>query len=248
MELNALSGIHDMSAIWDVHYLEVWLYNMHPPSAILGPRSKKFILENITYIFEKWHFLAVIIKFFYILGNENPKTIPYNFSKESFPYSLENGNPLPPPKKKIFIFQEELPKPQKTKFLCQLLYIHYTLSTRKSNSKIVINPLSVSPAKWSNTLKQFVGSLSWYFRLQGGTFERLLRACGFKPNTLWLWFLPDLYDLPESMNIIWFHNKIWRHDGVTTALWQDQIIVVVCPIFFKCLNKLWCLVNRGFYP
>ena len=126
--------------------------------------------------------------------------------------------------------------------------MHYTLSTRKSCTKVVINPLSVSPAKWSNTLKQFVGSLSWYFRLQGGTFERLLRACGFKPNTLWLWFLPDLYDLPESMNIIWFHNKIWRHDGVTTALWQDQIIVVVCPIFFKCLNKLWCLVNRGFYP
>ena len=132
---------------------------MHPPSALLGPRSKKSIPENIPYIFEKWHFLAIILKFFYILGNENPKTIPYNFSKESFPYSLENGTSLPP-QKKIFIFQEELSKPQKPKFLCQLLYMHYTLSTRKSCTKVVINPLSVSPAKWSNTLKQFVGSLS----------------------------------------------------------------------------------------
>ena len=127
LELNALSGIHDMSAIWDVHYLEVWLYNMHPPSTILGPRSKKFILENITYIFEKWHFLAVTIEFFYILGNENPKTIPYNFSKESFPYSLENGTPLPPPKKKSLYFKRSFQNLKKQNFFVNyfIYIIHY---------------------------------------------------------------------------------------------------------------------------
>ena len=133
---------------------------MHPRSALLGPRSKKSIPEKIPYIFEKWHFLAVILKFFYILGNENPKKIPYNFSKESFRYSLENGTPLPPTTKKIFIFQEELPKPQKKKFFVN--YFIYIIQTRKSSTKVAINPLSVNPRKWSNTLKQFVG---WFIIL-----------------------------------------------------------------------------------
>ena len=107
---------------------------MHPPSAILGPRSKKFILENITYIFEKWHFLAVIIKFFYILGNENPKTIPYNFSKESFPYSLENGTPLPPPKKKNLYISREASKTSKNKIsLSTTLYTLYIINKKKQH-------------------------------------------------------------------------------------------------------------------
>ena len=63
---------------------------------------------------------------FYILRNENPEKISYIFSKESFSYISENENPLPPlppKKKKIFIFQEELLKSQKPKFPYQLLHI-----------------------------------------------------------------------------------------------------------------------------
>ena len=30
----------------------------------------------------------------------------------------------------------------------------------------------------------------------------------------------------ESIVFISFHNKTWRYDGVTTALWQNQIIVI----------------------
>ena len=104
---------------------------MHPPSALLGPRSKKSIPENIPYIFEKWHFLAIILKFFYILGNENPKTIPYNFSKESFPYSLENGTSLPPQKKNLYISRGAF-KTSKTKIsLSTTLYALYIIDKKK---------------------------------------------------------------------------------------------------------------------
>ena len=50
----------------------------------------------------------------------------------------------------------------------------------------------------------------------------------------------------DNQNIIIFYNKI-SHDKVTTALQQNQIIVIVCPLFLKCLNRVWCLVNREFY-
>ena len=72
-------------------------------------------------------FLAVLIKFFYILGNENPKTIPYNFSKESFPYSLENGTPLPPPKKKSLYFKRSFQNLKKQNFFVNyfIYIIHY---------------------------------------------------------------------------------------------------------------------------
>ena len=41
----------------------------------------------------------------------------------------------------------------------------------------------------------------------------------------------------ESIIFISIHNKIWHYDDVTTALWQNQIIVIVYSIFFKCLNN-----------
>ena len=44
----------------------------------------------------------------------------------------------------------------------------------------------------------------------------------------------------ESIILISFHNKIWRYDAVTTALWQNEIIVIVCSIFLKCLGVVPC--------
>ena len=52
----------------------------------------------------------------------------------------------------------------------------------------------------------------------------------------------------ESIIFISFHNKTWRYDDVTTTLWQNQITVIVYSIFLKCLNKVPCLENGGFYP
>ena len=45
-----------------------------------------------------------------------------------------------------------------------------------------------------------------------------------------------------------FHNKIWRYDDVTTALWKNQRIVIVYSIFWNCPNKVSCLVNGRYYP
>ena len=52
----------------------------------------------------------------------------------------------------------------------------------------------------------------------------------------------------ESIIFISFDNKIWRYHDVTTALWQNQIIVIVYSRFFRCLNKVLYLVNEEFYP
>ena len=51
----------------------------------------------------------------------------------------------------------------------------------------------------------------------------------------------------ESIVFISFHNKTWRYDDVTTALWQNQIIVILYSIFLKCLNIVSCFVSGGFY-
>ena len=51
----------------------------------------------------------------------------------------------------------------------------------------------------------------------------------------------------EVLFLSQFHNKIWRYDDVTTALWQNQVIAIVYSIFLKCLNKVLCLVNGGVY-
>ena len=73
----------------------------------------------------------------------------------------------------------------------------------------------------------------------------LFWACGFKPNTPIFVFHVSL---KESIIFISFYYKIWRYDDVTSALLQNQIIVILCSIFLKCPNKVWCLVNGGFYP
>ena len=52
----------------------------------------------------------------------------------------------------------------------------------------------------------------------------------------------------EIIIFISFHNKIWRYHDVTTVIWQNHIIIIVYFIFLKCLNKMLCLVNGGFYP
>ena len=133
------------------------------------------------------------------------------FSKESFSYILGNGNPP-----KILYISGGTSEISKTKV--SLSTTSYTLPTRKNSTKGAINPLSASPAKWSKTLKQFVG---WFIilipRLQTGIIERLsqLGACGFKPNTPFI-RLSSVFtrsfschlSSKESMIIIWFHNKI----------------------------------------
>ena len=43
----------------------------------------------------------------------------------------------------------------------------------------------------------------------------------------------------ESIMFILFHNKIWLYDDATTAIWQNQIIVIAYSIFLKGLNKEW---------
>ena len=55
------------------------------------------------------------MELFYISGNGNPEKVSYIFSKESFLLYFRNGHP-----KIFFTFQEELPKPQKLKFLTLL--------------------------------------------------------------------------------------------------------------------------------
>ena len=52
----------------------------------------------------------------------------------------------------------------------------------------------------------------------------------------------------ENIIFVSFYNKIWRYDDVTTALWQNQIIVIVYSICLKCLNKVLHFVNGGFFP
>ena len=82
----------------------------------------------------------------------------------------------------------------------------------------------------------------------------LLGECGFKPNTPFMefpsCFIKVLHAMSskESIVFISFYKKIWRYNGAITALWQNQIIVIVCSIFLTCLNKVWCFVNGGFYP
>ena len=73
----------------------------------------------------------------------------------------------------------------------------------------------------------------------------LFWACGFKPNTS---IFVCHVSSKEIIIFISLHNKIWRYDDVTTVLWQNWIIVIVSSIFLKCLYKVWCLVNRKFYP
>ena len=82
----------------------------------------------------------------------------------------------------------------------------------------------------------------------------LLGECGFKPNTPFMefpsCFIKVLYAMSskESIVFISFYKKIWPYNGAITALWQNQIIVIVCSIFLTCLNKVQCFVNGGFYP
>ena len=84
----------------------------------------------------------------------------------------------------------------------------------------------------------------WLFKMAS-----LLGACGFKlPGIFMIFyqiFVSHVFS-KESIIFISFYSKILRYDDVTTALWQNQIIVIVYSIFLKCLNKVSYLVNAGF--
>ena len=87
----------------------------------------------------------------------------------------------------------------------------------------------------------------------GWLFKRmsLLGPCGFKLHGIFILFYQIFVSHVSSKeNIIFisFLKKIWRYDDVTTAFWQNQIIVIVDSIFLKCLNRVLCHVNGGFYP
>ena len=73
----------------------------------------------------------------------------------------------------------------------------------------------------------------------------LLGVCGFKLHGTFILFIKFLYATCLQKKALFFssHNKIWRYGDANTALWQNQIILIVYSIFLKCLNKLLCLVN-----
>ena len=63
------------------------------------------------------------------------------------------------------------------------------------------------------------------------------------------WSILFVSHMSSKENIfISFHKKVWHYVYVTTALWQNQIIVIVDSIFLKCLNRVLCHVNGGFDP
>ena len=83
-------------------------------------KNKKIHPEKIFYTPGKWNFLTLILKdflyflkknlFLYFKKWKTPKEIPYTFSKESFSYISESGNPkkdfLYFRKQNFLIFQE----------------------------------------------------------------------------------------------------------------------------------------------
>ena len=78
----------------------------------------------------------------------------------------------------------------------------------------------------------------------------LLGVCSFKLHGIFILFYQIFVwhvSPKESIIFISFHKIIWRYDDVTTALWQNQMTVISYSVFLKCLNKVLCLVNRGFY-
>ena len=70
----------------------------------------------------------------------------------------------------------------------------------------------------------------------------LLGACGFILHGIFILFYQIFVwhvSSKESIIFISFYNKIWLDDDVTTALCQNQIIVIVYSIFLKSLNKVY---------
>ena len=68
----------------------------------------------------------------------------------------------------------------------------------------------------------------------------LLGACGFKLHGIFIFFYGVFVchvSSKESIMFISFHNIIWRYVDVTTALLQNQIIVIVYSIFLICLKS-----------
>ena len=68
----------------------------------------------------------------------------------------------------------------------------------------------------------------------------LLGVCGFKLHGVFIFFFRVFVchvSSKESIMFITFHNIIWRFVDVTTALLQNQIIVIVYSIFLICLKS-----------
>ena len=59
--------------------------------------------------------------------------------------------------------------------------------------------------------------------------------------------LCQTFSMPYILHRYLISYKMWCHDDITTALLQNQIIVIVFPIYLKCRNKVWHLVEWGFY-
>ena len=75
--------------------------------------------------------------------------------KKAFLIFRKTKTSPPPKKKKNLYISGGTSEISETKV--SLSTTSYTLPTRKNSTKGAINPLNASPAKWSKTLKQFVG-------------------------------------------------------------------------------------------